>query len=107
MLALYELKMNYFNNNHVKILDLPDEILLIIFQKLEMTDVLSSFANVNSRLFRLAIDPFHVHDLNMTIKSLNGQISSIDTQALSRICQNILPRIHHQVHKLTCFSSYL
>ncbi len=93
--------MNNFNKNDVNILDLPDEILLIIFQKLEMIDVLSSLANVNSRFFRLAIDPLHVYDLNMTIKSLHGQISSIDTQALSRICQNILPHIHHQVHKLT------
>ena len=93
--------MNNFNKNHVNILDLPDEILLIIFQKLQTIDVLSSLANVNSRFFRLAIDPLHVHDLNMTIKSLHGQTSSIETEAFSRICQNILPHIHHQVHKLT------
>jgi hypothetical protein len=96
-----ELKMNKFNKNDVHILDLPDEILLIIFEKLPIIDVLSSIVNVNSRFFRLATDPLHVHDLDMTIKSLNGQISPNDIQALSRICQNILPHIHHQVHKLT------
>ena len=75
--------MNTSNNNHANILDLPDEILLIIFQKVEMIDVLSSVANVNSRFFQLAIDPLYVHDLNMTIKPLQGQISSSDTQVLS------------------------
>jgi hypothetical protein len=37
----------------------------------------------------------------MSINSLYNQTSSIDTKVLSKICQQILLRIYHQVHKLT------
>jgi len=97
--------MNNSNNNHLNILDLPDEILFIIFEKLNTIDVLGSLVDVNQRFNRLALDPLHICNLNMTnmmtINSLYNQTSSIDAQVLSKICQKILPRIHHQVHKLT------
>jgi hypothetical protein len=51
------------------------------------------------------VPSLYIRDLNMTtittINSLYDQTSSIDTQVLSRICKNILPRIHSHVHKLT------
>jgi hypothetical protein len=37
----------------------------------------------------------------MNINSAHDQSSSIDTQVLSEICSKVLPRIDHQVHKLT------
>jgi hypothetical protein len=105
MNTFYELDMNNLNNNHPYILDLSDEILFIIFEKLNMVDVLSSVVDVNRRFGRLALDSLYIRDLNMTstmtINSLYDQASSIDTQVLSRICKNILPRIHSHVHKLT------
>ena len=92
-------------NNHLNILDLPDEILFIIFNKLNMVDVLYSLVDVNQRFDRLVLDSLYIRDLDMTtimnINSLYDQTSSIDTQVLSRICEKILPRIHHQVNKLT------
>jgi hypothetical protein len=97
--------MNNLNNDDLNILDLPDEILFIIFKKLNTTDVLHSFVDVNRRFDRLAHDFLYIRDLDMTdirtINSLYDQTSSIDTQILSKICSKILPRIHHQVHKLT------
>ncbi len=97
--------MNNLNKNHLNILDLPDEILIIIFKKLNMVDTLNSLVDVNRRFDRLALDPLYVRDLDMTdlmtINSLYDQTSSIDTQVLSKICDKILPRIHHQVQKLT------
>jgi len=54
-------------NNRLSILDLPDEMLLNIFNKLNMID----------------------------------GISSTDNQILDRICEKILPRIYHQIDKLT------
>ncbi len=69
-----------------------------------MIDVLYSLVDVNRRFDRLALDSLYIRDLNMTnamtIKSLCNQTFSIDTQVLSRICQKILSRIHHQVQKL-------
>jgi hypothetical protein len=103
MNTFYELDMNNLNNNHLNILDLPDEILFIIFQKLNMIGVLSSLVNVNRRFRRLVLDSLYIRDLDTTsIMTINShKTSSIDTQVLSRICSNILPRIHDQVHKLT------
>jgi len=97
--------MNNLNNNHLNILNLPNEILFIIFQKLNMVDVLYSLVDVNRQFERLALDSHYIRDLDMTnimtINSLYNQTSSIDAQVLSRICERILPRIDHQVRKLT------
>ncbi len=64
-----------------------------------------SLVDVNRRFHGLTFDSLCIRDLDMTIitniNSLYDQISSIDIEVLSRICEKILPRIHHQVHKLT------
>ena len=44
-------------NDNINILDLPDEMLLVIFNKLNMIDVLSSLVDVNERFNRLVFDP--------------------------------------------------
>jgi len=93
--------MNKSNNNHLNLLDLPDEILLIIFNKLNTVDVLYSLVDVNQRLDRLALNPLYIRDLDMTIKPGFNHAFSKDDQVLSRICEKILPRIHHQINKLT------
>jgi hypothetical protein len=97
--------MNNSNNNHFNILDLLDEILFIILNKLKMVDVFYSFVDVNRRFHRLILDSVYIHHLDMTtvmnINSMYDQSSSIDTEVLSRICEKVLPQIHHQVHKLT------
>ncbi len=97
------LDMNYSNNKYI--LDLPDEILLIIFKKLNIIDVLYSLVDVNQRFDRLALNPLYIHDLDMTTIMTNNstynQTFLIDTQVLSRICQKILSRIDHQIHKFT------
>lgn len=101
MNKIYDLEMN----NRRNILELPDEVFLIILKKLNMVDVLDSLVYVNRRLDRLALDYLYIRDLditgNMTSNSLCDQTSSNDTQVLSRICEKIVPRIYHQVHKLT------
>ncbi len=105
MNALCELDMNNLNKIRLNILDLPDEILFIILKKLNMVDVVYSLVDVNQRFDRLAVDSLYICDLNITnimsINSLYNQTSLIDTKVLSKICQKILPRIYHQVHKLT------
>ena len=102
---LYELDMHHSNNNNFNILDLANEILFIIFNKLKMTDVLYSLVNVNQRFDRLALDPLYIRDLDLTdimaINSIYDHLYSIDPTVLSRICQQVLPRIHHEVHRLT------
>ena len=92
------------NKNQLNILDLPNEIILMILNKLHITDALSSFVNVTQRFDQLVLDPLYTRRLDMTsmtMKSFRDRIYSIDQQVLQRICQDILPRIHHQIKKLT------
>jgi hypothetical protein len=97
----HQLKMNRSNNIHLTVLDLPNEILLIIFHKLKMADVLYSLVNVNERFDRLVLDPLYIHHLDMSINSSFDHVSSIDNEILSRVCEKILPRIINQINKVT------
>lgn len=91
--------------SQIKLLDFPNEILLIIFEKLQTIDALYSLMDVNRRFDRLALTCLDVHDLDMTngitLDSVHEQTLQVDSQVLSRICEQILPRIRHRVHKLT------
>jgi hypothetical protein len=92
------------NNNHRNILDLPNEILFIIFNKLNMVDVLYSLVNINERFNRLIFDPVYIRNLDMTImttKSVFDHTFSIDNHVLDGICEKVLPRIQHEVNELT------
>ena len=105
MKILYELDMNNLNINRLNILDLSDEILCFIIEKLNMVDVFYSLVNVNQRFNRLVFDSLYIRDLNMrtimNINSLYDQTSLIDPQVLSRICKKLFPGIDSHVHKLT------
>ena len=95
--------MNISNKKHLNIADFPSEILLIIFNELNMADVLYSLVDVTQRFDQLILDPLYIHNLDMTsmmMKSYNDRIYSIENKVLDRICKNILPRIHHQVNEL-------
>jgi len=78
---------------------------LIIFHKLSMVDVFCSLVDVNQRFHRLALDSLYIRNLDMTdmtnINSPYDQMCSIDAQGLSRFSEQIVPRIYHQVRKLT------
>jgi hypothetical protein len=95
--------MDTSNNDNLNILDLPDEILLIIFNKLNTIDVFYSLVDVNERFDRLVLNSLHIRNLdttNMVIKSYYDRTFSIDNNVLSKISEKILPRIHHQLKEL-------
>ncbi|CAF5073249.1 unnamed protein product, partial [Rotaria sp. Silwood1] len=96
--------MNTSNNNPLNILDLPNEILLNIINKLSFIDVFYSLVDINERFNQLSLDPLYIRHLNvtvMTMKSFFEYTFSVDDQVLSRICENILPHIHSQVYEIT------
>ncbi|CAF1508046.1 unnamed protein product [Rotaria sordida] len=66
-----------------------------------MVDILYSLVNINERFDRLVIDPLYIHHLDMTIELPFDEIISIYNKVFPRIYENILPRIHNQVNKLT------
>ncbi|CAF1049917.1 unnamed protein product [Rotaria sordida] len=95
--------MNKSNINNLNILDLPDEILLIIFNKLKTVDALYSLVDVNERFHRLVFNSLHIRNIdttNMVIISYYDRRFSIENNILSKICEKILPRIHHQLTEL-------
>jgi hypothetical protein len=93
--------MNILNNNEINILDLPDEMLLSIFNKLNNVDVLYSLVDVNQRFDRLVLYSLVIHDLDFTINSLLDCDFKEYSERFGQICTSILPRIHHQINKLT------
>ena len=102
-LEIRTIDMNALNNNDVNILSLPDEMLLSIFNKLNMVDILYSLVDVNQRFDRLALDLFHIHHhhLNFVIEKDDVEHCSVDTHILDRICLKILPRINEKIRTLT------
>ena len=95
--------MDSSNKNNLNITDLPDEILLIIFNKLNKIDDLYSLAGVNKRFGRIILNSLHILNLdttNMVIQSFYERTFSIDNNILSKMCSKILPRIHHQLNEL-------
>ncbi|CAF2668198.1 unnamed protein product [Rotaria sp. Silwood2] len=77
--------------------DLPDEILLRILNKLNNIDILYSLVNVNQRFDRLALDSIYIRDLDFTVNDISEECH----QFFDRFSTSILPRIHHQIKKLT------
>jgi hypothetical protein len=80
-----------------KLTSIPDEILLLILNKLTNIEVLYSLINVNRRLDKVASDPIFTEHLTLMNCSTNGVISSLDDSTLDRFCSEILPRIHRQI----------
>jgi hypothetical protein len=73
----------------------------MIFKKLKMVDVVYSCMNINERLDQLVFDSLDRHHVDMTVHSSLDYVSPLDDQVLNKICETILPRIYHQVNKLT------
>ena len=78
------------NRSNVHLLDLPNEVLIIIFRKLNNIDVLYSLLDINNgRLDILAQEKTFTNTLNF------ARINNISL--IGRFCIDISPRIHHNV----------
>jgi hypothetical protein len=78
-------------------MDLPNEILLFILNKLTRIEVLYSLIGLNLRLDQIVKDPIFTEHLNLMKRSSNGDINPLDNSILHRLCSEILPEIHHQI----------
>ena len=91
-------------NKQPNLLDLPNEILLMILKELKTVDILYFVANVNQRLNSIAHDYLLTRELDLTgLSTIKDRCDEYltDEQVSSYLCQNILRRIHHQIHQLT------
>ena len=77
------------NRANARLVDLPNEILLIILNNLNNMDVLYSLISIGiERLDLIAQDKIFTNTLNFV---------SIDNSILDRFCIHILPKIHYNV----------
>jgi len=79
------------------ILDLSDEMLLIILNKLDYIDVVYSLRGVNKKFDKLIEDSSLSRSLNFAIASSNEKNNSI----LDRFHINILSKIQHNIECVT------
>ena len=86
--------------------DLPDELLLHIFRKLNYVDLLHSLQNVNQRLNRIIHEPIFTTQLDFVQWLPHKYINLLSSQImLNRFCSQILPDIHENVKYLDLESS--
>jgi hypothetical protein len=91
------MKINMFNSC-IGLNDVPDEILIYIFQKLNNTEVLYSLQGVNKRLNQIIHDPIFTSRLAF-VEWLSHHFTDLfccDTM-LDRFCLEILPDIHQNI----------
>lgn len=93
------LDMNISNRQSINILDLPDELLRAIFNKLHIVDIFYSLVNVNQRFDRLSLDSLYIHELDFIFKESNIYNSATYIHILHKIYEQILPRINDKVKK--------
>lgn len=85
----------------VGIMDLPDEIIMIIWSYLKNTEILYSFVGVNKRFERLARDPLYTRSIQLAEKSCKGKTySPLSHSNIDRFCVNIFPQIHQYIECL-------
>ncbi|CAF4044009.1 unnamed protein product [Rotaria sp. Silwood1] len=90
--------MNY---STVNIVDLCDDILLVILNKLNNIDVLYSLIGVNRKLDRLAQDITFTQSIDLVEISSNEENNSKKKSILDGFCIDIIPRIQHNIESLT------
>jgi hypothetical protein len=91
----------------LQLTDLPDEILLIIFKKVDNVVLLYSLFGVNKRLNKILYDPIFTSHLNLQnpyLENLNS-IHGPPRPIVNRFCLQILPKIHHKAKWLHLESS--
>jgi len=81
----------------MNILDLPEEILLYIFNKLHNLDVLYSLLGSNRKLDAVACDKIFTQSIDLTRLVSNEKAKEV----LDGFCSQILPRIHQNIRCLT------
>ena len=94
------------NDSIVSIVDLPNEILLIIFKKLNNIDLLYSLVGIHQRLDNVICSIDFTRAIDLVMMSSNKMDDSRIDALLDRFCLDILPRIHEHVEYLTieaCF----
>ena len=77
--------------------DLPDEILVIIFKKLNNIILLYSLMGINKRLDKILHDSIFTSNLTLLTYLSYDSIYSLCNPMLDRFCLEILPKINNKI----------
>ncbi|CAF4936759.1 unnamed protein product [Rotaria sp. Silwood1] len=89
----------------IQLTDLPDEILMIIFKKLDGVEILYSLLGVNKQLNKIVHDRIFTSVLTLLKYHLDDRIDSLSFRMLNRFCSEILPQIHNKIQWLNLETS--
>jgi len=81
--------------------DLPNELLIMIWNKLNNLDVFYSFMGVNKRFDKLVRDIIYTRSIQLVDKDSNHNYCSLSDTLLDRFCFYFLPQIHENIECLT------
>jgi hypothetical protein len=88
------------SNLSINIVDLSDEILLLIFKKINNIELLNSILSISQRLDQIVCDTSLTDTLDLTNISCNDANSSNTNEIFRRFSTYVLPRIHCNVVSL-------
>lgn len=87
--------------NGINIIDLPNEILLYIFNKVNIIDVFYSLVGVNQRFDQLIFNLLDIDNIPCIFHQKYINDKSKHDYILDKICLKILPRINKKIKKIT------
>jgi len=88
-----------------QLIDLPDELLLMIFKNMKKALALYSFMGINKRFDEILQDPIFTNRLTLMTCSVNGHFYPMRYKTINRFCLHILPKIHHKIQWLNLEAS--
>ena len=90
------------NTEHstVQLIDLPDELLLMIFKKLNNIELLYSLMGINTQLDKTISDSVFTKELTLFRNCSKQNIYPLNDTILDRFCIQILPQIHYKINML-------
>lgn len=103
MISIHSRSAVAMSRSEMNILDLPNEILVMIFKNLHSADALYSLIDVNDRFASMVLDSLHIRRLDTVMLIRKYQVrrcTSIVGETLSEICNKILPRFHERLNEL-------
>ena len=106
-MEINELSEMTMKNFSVRLNDLPEELLLIIFRKMNNIDLLYSVLGINSQLDRILNDSFFTNDLRLVRSSVDDVICPLSSEIMDRFCLEILPKMNEKIQSLTVEPLYM
>ncbi|CAF2652810.1 unnamed protein product [Rotaria sp. Silwood2] len=89
----------------IQLIGLPDELLVMIFKKLNNVQLLYTLFGINRELDRILSDSIFTRYLVLSRNLSNDVICPIVDTVLDRFCSQILPQIRYKINFLTLETS--